>query len=218
MPASKYRIKKIFGPTLQGEGFMTGTPTMFIRMAGCNMWDGDPKTKAESKCPYCDTDFSGPDVKSLTISNILKRLSKLNIGYDIRWVTISGGEPMLQLDLPLLLGLSDAGWKICLETNGSIYIPNGFYRYLDHVAVSPKTPVIKVQKMDSLKILYPHPNSEMRPEAYAGYLGVENKYIQPIYGATEAETYANLLSAISKVYRLPGWRLSPQIHKIIGVE
>lgn len=204
----KYAVKKIFGPTIQGEGSMTGIVTHFVRFSGCNMWDGRPETKAKSQCPYCDTDFFGGERLSATqIVRELKALPKAS------WVTLSGGEPALQMDLELIRKIQEAGFKIAVETNGTIDF-SSFAAAIDHITCSPKQPLekTKLKYCDTLKLLYPHPF--LKPEDFINF-NAENHYLQPI----EDKDYTlNLMDVIKYLKDHPKWRLSLQTHKIIGVE
>ncbi len=109
-----YRVKSIFGPTLQGEGSFSGTCTLFLRFAGCNRWSGLEKDRAKSFCKFCDTDFR--EGESLTAEKIVERLDALG---GPKRVVITGGEPTLQLDFELLSRLKASGYETHLETNGS---------------------------------------------------------------------------------------------------
>ena len=212
----RYLIKQIFGPTIQGEGGMTGVVCDFIRMAGCNRWDGHPETKEASECPFCDTDFLGGD--KLNPQQIIEKLTP-----GVTWVTLTGGEPMIQIDRdPLLVdALHRAGKKIALETNGSFLVPGIF----DYVTISPKQDPGETiaQNADALKVLWPHPNPQITPDAFPGIRAMES-YVQPIepvglkeplYGAAWR---ANVASAVKFCLANPQWKLSAQVHKWIGVE
>lgn len=212
----KYSIKEIFGPTIQGEGMMIGTVTHFIRFSGCNMWDGRKETRAKSKCPYCDTDFFGG--KLMHLYEIIEQLDLLQPKCE--WVTISGGEPGLQVDQIFIDHVRMAGYKIAIETNGTCELPNN----IDHICVSPKVPrsEIKLQKAHALKLLYPHPNPKINPDDFIDY-PADIKYLQPImdvsmYGDSQDIFDKSVKSTLHKVYQSNGfWKLSPQIHKIIHV-
>lgn len=215
-PMNKYAVKEIFGVTIQGEGAMIGTPTHFIRFSGCNMWDGRLETRAKSRCPYCDTDFVGG--KKMYHYEIIDELLKLP--YKCKWVTISGGEPGLQVDQILIDHLHGYGFKIAIETNGTCILPSN----IDHICVSPKVPrnEMKLHKSDSLKLLYPHPNKNIIPEDFIDY-NATDKYLQPImdvsmFGDREDIFDESVKATLQKIYESNGfWKLSPQIHKLIKV-
>lgn len=202
---SIYTVKEIFGPTIEGEGHLTGTAVRFVRFAGCNKWNGQPETKPDSVCYYCDTDFVGG--QRLTKEDIVTRLEALG---KTDWIMLSGGEPMLQVDLELLKHLSWQGYKINIETNGSVAIPDEWRTYIDCLTMSPKDPIEKLKQLDCdcLKVLYPHKHLpiEQFEQIEATY-----KYIQPVFGH-ESE-------AVEKVLKENGkWRLSLQIHKYLNVD
>lgn len=206
----KYTVHNLFGPTLQGEGAMTGTVCHFIRLSGCNMWDGRPETRADSLCPFCDTDFlKGTKMTALEIVKGLRKLGKVN------WVTISGGEPALQLDSELVNTLQRYNYKVAIETNGTKPINVK----VDHLTMSPKLPAdqIVVLECDSLKLLYPHPNPEIRPENFE-HIKAASKFLQPIDYEDKEKNERITQATIKKLYELPDWKLSPQVHKFLGVE
>jgi 7-carboxy-7-deazaguanine synthase len=209
-----YLIKNIFGPTIQGEGALVGSVVAFVRFSGCNMWDGRAETKAASACPYCDTDFRGGE--RLTAAQIVERLKAL-LPYG--WVVLSGGEPLLQLDLDLVFALKDAGYILALETNGTLDTPLALHREIGHVTMSPKVPreQIHMFSADEIKVLYPHPNPLITPEHFNDY-PADHKFIQPVNDESSIND-ENMAKALAKVLELGGpWRLSLQIHKILGVE
>jgi len=205
----RYSVHEIFGPTIQGEGGMTGTVCHFLRFSGCNMWDGRPATRAASRCPFCDTDFFSHTL--MTADQIVERLAGLP---RVEWVTISGGEPALQLDDELCDALHDAGYLIAVETNGTRELRGS----PDYVTLSPKLPPARTipAHVDCLKVLYPHPNPLITPEAFAGFFA-GSRYIQPITTGDAATNALNLSGALALVYRLPEWKLSVQLHKLLGV-
>jgi len=205
-----YLIKKIFGPTLQGEGTWTGTVVKFVRFSGCNKWNGLPKDKENSVCFFCDTDFYGGD--KLTSSQIVNQLNLLG---SCKTVVLSGGEPTLQLDPELILTLKKNGYKLHLETNGSKNIDH-YFDLLDHVTVSPKQPIqeTKITKGHDLKLLYPPPIKNTDPHDFEKFDCV-NKFIQPL---EDRDWEANTKKSVDFCASNSDWRLSLQIHKILGVE
>ncbi len=209
-PERRYGVHKIFGPTIQGEGGMTGTVCHFIRLSGCNMWDGRPETRADSYCPFCDTDFF--DHAMMSSNQIMEHLCEL--GWT-QWVTISGGEPALQLDPELVHALHAYGFKVAVETNGTRHLQ----AEVDYLTVSPKLPMSQtvVRQCDSLKLLWPHPNPAINPSAYDA-IDAKERYLQPIETGDPIRDATNIQSAINYLYTTPGWRLSLQTHKMIGVE
>lgn len=203
-----YKVKEIFGPTIQGEGGLIGQVVVFLRLSGCNQWDGRPETRAASQCPFCDTDFLGGD--RMTADEIGQKLDDMDTA--ARWVVISGGEPMLQLDQGLVDNLHDRGWQINVETNGTVYKP--LLHSIDHISFSPKTGLeeIEIEWCDSIKLLYPNDHIEI--EDYLEFPARE-KFIQPVF----SDSHQIDMKAVDYLLNLGGeWRLSPQLHKLIGVE
>lgn len=181
------------------------------------MWDGRTETRHESKCPFCDTDFFAHSM--LSAASILESLDALRTP-GAEWIWISGGEPLLQLDGPLANCLHQAGFKLAVETNGTCQFGSGVRESLDHVTVSPKLPYDQtvVRDADTLKLLWPHPNPDIRPENYEG-IRASYRYLQPIDVMDDPiQSRLNLDGAIQRLEQLPGWRLGIQLHKIIGVE
>jgi len=189
---------------------MTGTVCHFVRLSGCNMWDGRPMTRPQSSCPFCDTDFF--DHTMMTAEEITSALVALG---PVEWVTISGGEPALQLDQTLVDALHGASFKVAVETNGTRLLKTN----PDYLTVSPKLPYPQtvIRKCDSLKLLYPHPNPLIRPEHYES-IEREDSYLQPIDAEDQIKTNHNIQQTVEKLYTLPNWKLSLQTHKILGVE
>jgi 7-carboxy-7-deazaguanine synthase len=207
-----YAVKEIFY-TLQGEGELSGRPAVFCRFAGCNLWSGREADRAAAACTFCDTDFVGmdgteggryPDPGALA-----DRIAALwPAAEDARFVVCTGGEPLLQLDVPLIEALHQRRFAVAVETNGTIALPPG----LDWVCVSPKagTPLV-VTAGDELKIVVPQPGLD--PLAFAG-LDFRRRSVQPMDGPERA---ANTASAIDFCLRHPQWQLSLQTHKMTGI-
>jgi 7-carboxy-7-deazaguanine synthase (Cx14CxxC type) len=212
-----YSVKEIFY-TLQGEGANTGTPAVFLRFAGCNLWSGREKDRATAVCRFCDTDFLGTDgagggkfptaaaLAQAVAAKWPKRMKKLRSGS--RFVVCTGGEPLLQLDQALLDALHDKGFRVAIETNGTLAAPRG----IDWTCVSPKAEApLKLKRGDELKLVYPQAGAE--PERYSG-LDFEHFFLQPMDGPRRAE---NTRLAADYCLRHPRWRLSLQVHKLIGM-
>jgi organic radical activating enzyme len=205
----RYRVKEIFGPTIQGEGTHTGLKVLFLRLSGCNKWSGRPEHKPKSICNYCDTDFVGGDM--MEAGDIVRHLQRLGDTVDL---VISGGEPALQIDKELLLALVGAGFRLHLETNGSKDIgelANFFY----HITMSPKQgrEGTLLKRCDDLKLLFPYIDSEITIEKFISF---EHRYayLQPVWD----DNYKfNLNSTIDKIMEMNNWKLSLQTHKITGV-
>ena len=193
-------VNKIFGPTVQGELALIGTPCAFLRFSKCNLWDGREENRHLAECKICDTDFL--EYKKMTAEQIVKKL-KTYRNY-AEWLVVSGGEPLLQFDFNLASQLGE--WKICVETNGTQAIDFD----VDHISFSPKTKKesIKLKKCDSLKILYPDPLGLLRE---FDSFPAKKRFLQPIDG--------QISSTLDKLYELGGrYALSPQLHKYIGVQ
>mgnify|MGYP003153207034 FL=1 len=166
-----YSVNNIFGPTIQGEGDLQGTPCVFLRFSGCNLWSGLEKDRHMAVCKICDTNFA----KGVEMSaNEIVGTFKTYIG-EAEWIVISGGEPLLQLDDELLDLLHADDWLINVETNGTFNITN---RDVEHISFSPKTSrnQIKLERCDSLKILWP--DYEHLIKEYADY-PARHKFLQP---------------------------------------
>lgn len=219
MTARRYAVKSIFGPTVQGEGSLTGAVTLFLRLAGCNMWDGRSESKAASRCSYCDTDFVGGEM--LTAEEICTRLMRLAPAGSL--VTVSGGEPLLQFDADLAATLSGS-FRLAIETNGTRALPFLVARHVDQVTCSPKVPPseMKLAACDDIKVLFPHPNPAITPEAFADF-PARARYLQPVNGVDDVDPVA-IAATLRKLYELNRaaperpWRLSVQLHKLLGVE
>lgn len=216
----RYTVKRVFGPTLQGEGSLTGAVTTFIRFAGCNVWDGRAESKASSACPYCDTDFVGG--VRMSAGDIVDAIARTGLVAGA-WVTVSGGEPLLQLDRELVDALHVAGWKVAIETNGTRRL-DGLVDVVDHVTVSPKRPPSEtvIERADDLKVLVPHPDERITPAAFddVGAFAGAVRWVQPVNHADELDplSVARAVSALLSSKGRGGWRLSLQVHKLIGVE
>lgn len=211
----RYAIKNIFR-TLQGEGFHSGTPAVFVRFAGCNLWSGRAETRERDAglstlgCSrWCDTDFVGGE--RLEAAEVVARAK--DVGGRIRFMVLTGGEPMLQLDRELALALSDAGYYLALETNGTREVPTGL---VDWITVSPKCFDERwVQRGgNELKLVYP---AGADPEAFrqASVGGFDWLYLQPEDGPKKD---ANTACCVAYALAHPHWRLSFQTHKALGIE
>ncbi len=207
-----YTIKEIYY-TLQGEGFHTGRPAVFIRFSGCNLWSGLEKDRKEAICYWCDTDFVGTNginggkYSAIKIKDIVTKLWPINETAK-PYVILTGGEPLLQVNENLINKLHDAGFEIGLETNGTIIPPNG----IDWICVSPKAnSKLKLDKGNELKVIYPQ--FGVNPRIYEN-LEFDYFYIQPMDGKDQELTIKKSENFIMKY---PQWRLSLQTHKILGI-
>ena len=207
-----YAIKEIF-KTLQGEGAQSGRAAVFCRFSGCNLWSGREEDRATAICRFCDTDFVGMDgtqggryASAEDLAAAVERTWEGPLAH--RFVVLTGGEPLLQVDAALIDALHDRGFEIALETNGTVELPAG----IDWVCVSPKTPEeLKVRKGNELKLVYPQ--ADVVPEAFVG-LDFERFSLQPMDGPDVAE---NTRQAIAYCLAHPQWQLSTQTHKHLGI-
>jgi 7-carboxy-7-deazaguanine synthase (Cx14CxxC type) len=207
-----YAVKEIF-KTLQGEGRNAGRAAVFCRFAGCNLWSGREADRATATCQFCDTDFVGTDGsgggKFDTADELAAAVAEeWGGGSDNRLVVLTGGEPLLQVDEPLLDGLHAANFEIAIETNGTMAAPEG----IDWICVSPKAGAPLVQKRgDELKLVFPQDGAAPRDfEA----LEFDHFLLQPMDGP---EIARNTAAAIDYCIANPRWRLSVQTHKAIGI-
>ena len=208
-----YSIKEIFY-TLQGEGANAGRPAVFCRFAGCNLWSGREEDRATAVCRFCDTDFVGTQGdgggKFATAEVLADAIAARWPCADPRrrFVVLTGGEPLLQVDESLTQALHARGFTIAVETNGTQPPPPG----IDWLCVSPKAAAnLLVRKGHELKLVYPQ--AENRPEDFAG-LAFERFSLQPMDGPDVAD---NTARAIAYCLQHPQWRLSVQTHKTLGI-
>jgi 7-carboxy-7-deazaguanine synthase len=206
-----YAVKEMFY-SLQGEGARTGRPAVFVRFAGCNLWSGREQDRAQAVCKFCDTQFVGTDGdgggKFDTPQALAGAAASLWPGGGAPYVVCTGGEPLLQLDAPLLEALHALGFEVAIETNGTIAAPPG----VDWICVSPKAGADFVQRTgDELKLVFPQAGAE--PERYHA-LPFDNFFLQPMDGPERAE---NTRAAIAYCLAHPRWRVSLQTHKLLGL-
>ena len=205
-----YAVKEIF-LTLQGEGMQAGRRAVFLRFAGCNLWTGREEDRAAAACTFCDTDFVGMDGENggrYEADALVVRVAALWGEGEAPLVVITGGEPLLQLDGPLISALHARGFEIAVETNGTLPAPAG----IDWICVSPKAGSEVVQRAgDELKLVWPQPGID--PEPLTGW-DFRHFLIQPM-DCADAE--AAKAAAIEHVMRNPRWRLSLQTHKLLGL-
>jgi 7-carboxy-7-deazaguanine synthase len=208
-----YAVKEIFY-TLQGEGANTGRPAVFCRFAGCNLWTGREADRETATCRFCDTDFVGTDGPG---GGRFPAAAQLAAAVEEAWpssdpaprfVVCTGGEPLLQLDAPLLDALHARGFEIAVETNGTVPPAPG----IDWLCVSPKAgaPLV-VDRGDELKLVFPQDGAE--PERFAA-LRFRHFFLQPMDGPLRE---ANTAAAVRYCLSHPRWRLSLQTHKLLGI-
>ena len=208
-----YTVKEIFF-TLQGEGANTGRAAVFCRFTGCNLWNGRESDRAHAVCKFCDTDFVGvgPDggrfPEPAALADAVAAKWPVDDRDGQRLVVCTGGEPLLQLDEPLLDAFHSRGFIVAVETNGTQEAPRG----IDWVCVSPKAGAdLVLKKGNELKLVYPQRGAS--PELFEG-LQFEQWFLQPMDGP---DREANTRAALEYCLAHPRWRLSLQTHKALGI-
>ena len=207
-----YAVKEIF-LTLQGEGAHAGRAAVFCRFAGCNLWSGREQDRAGAVCQFCDTDFVGTDGtlggRFATADDLASTISAQWTGKDAnRYVVLTGGEPLLQVDAALIEALHARGFAVAVETNGTIIPPDG----MDWICVSPKAGTDVVQRSgDELKLVWPQDGidpAELERWAFDHFL------VQPMDCEARDEAVE---AAVRLAMERPKWRLSLQAHKVVGL-
>ncbi|HJV02801.1 MAG TPA: 7-carboxy-7-deazaguanine synthase [Burkholderiaceae bacterium] len=208
-----YSIKEMFY-TLQGEGAHAGRPAVFCRFSGCNLWTGRESDRASAICQFCDTDFVGTDGEG---GGKFATAAELAAAIDAHWpadypahqyVVFTGGEPLLQLDQPLIAAMHALHFEIAIETNGTIPVPAG----VDWICVSPKMgSQLAVERGNEIKVVIPQTDQDLA--AYEG-LAFDHFFVQPMDGPL-AEFNTKL--AIDTCKRRPKWKLSLQTHKLLQI-
>ena len=211
-----YSVKEIFY-TLQGEGAQAGRPAVFCRFTGCNLWSGLERDRAQAACNFCETDFVGTDgpgggkfasADGLALAVASQWPSTDSISSGRRYVVCTGGEPLLQLDEPLIDALHRHGFAIAVETNGTLSVPLG----VDWVCVSPKgLSSLQQTSGNELKLVFPQPMVD--PAAFEP-LAFDQFFLQPMDGPAQA---ANTRAAVDYCKAHPQWRLSIQSHKVLNI-
>ncbi len=208
-----YAVKEIFY-TLQGEGANTGRAAVFCRFSGCNLWNGREEGRADAICQFCDTDFVGIDGpgggRFETAEDLAAAVSATWPAADSgrRFVVCTGGEPLLQLDAPLLNALHAERFEVAIETNGTLPPLHD----IDWLCVSPKAgSELVVQAGDEIKLVFPQAGAA--PERFEG-LAFRHFFLQPMDGP---QREANTAAALRYCLTHPRWRLSLQTHKLLGI-
>jgi len=208
-----YSVKEIFY-TLQGEGTHAGRPAVFCRFAGCNLWSGRESDRANAICKFCDTDFVGVDGelggKYADSENLARRIDELwpSTYTASKFVVFTGGEPLLQVDQPLIRSMHARQFEIAIETNGTMAVPEG----IDWVCVSPKIGAeLRVLRGNELKVVIPQEN-----QILADYEALEfnHFFVQPMDGPNVER---NTRLAIDICKNNPKWKLSLQTHKLLQI-
>jgi 7-carboxy-7-deazaguanine synthase (Cx14CxxC type) len=207
-----YAVKEMF-LTLQGEGVNAGRRAVFVRFAGCNLWSGREADRAAAVCRFCDTDFVGTDGagggRFIDASSLVAAVEEhWGEGRAERFVVLTGGEPMLQVDDALVEALHAAGFRIAIESNGTIAVHPG----IDWVCISPKAGSTVVQrKGDELKLVWPQAGTDI---AEIEGWDFTHFLIQPL---DDAQATANRDAAVQFALGRPQWRLTLQTHKYLGL-
>jgi 7-carboxy-7-deazaguanine synthase len=209
-----YAVKEIFY-TLQGEGAQTGRPAVFCRFSGCNLWSGREEDRARAVCQFCDTDFVGTDGTGGgrfdtpdALATAVAKAWPEHPGYSKPFVVCTGGEPLLQLDQPLIDALHRLGFEIAVETNGTQMANLG----VDWICVSPKACAeLKLRSGDELKLVFPQDGAS--PDLYE-QLDFQHFFLQPMDGAARE---MNTRLALRYCLEHPRWKLSLQTHKLLNI-
>jgi 7-carboxy-7-deazaguanine synthase (Cx14CxxC type) len=207
-----YAVKEIFY-TLQGEGAQSGRAAVFCRFAGCNLWSGREEDRTSAVCNFCDTEFVGTDGtgggKFATADALADAVEQAwGAGEAQRYVVLTGGEPLLQVDEVLTKALHARGFTIAVETNGTVAAPPG----LDWICVSPKADAkVVLTSGNELKLVFPQPGVE---PARFERMAFEHFFLQPMDGPARVD---NTARAIDYCQQHPQWRLGIQSHKMIGI-
>ena len=215
-----YAVKEIF-LTLQGEGVQAGRRAVFLRFTGCNLWSGLEKDRMSAICQYCDTDFVGMDgengARYADAGALADKVAALwGNGTERRYVVLTGGEPMLQVDNALIAALHERGFEIAMESNGTIAAQAG----IDWVCISPKAGSDVIQRSgNELKLVWPHIGRDgaVSDTAEMESWNFDHFLIQPLDSGDEKTNMAHMKAATAFVQDNPKWRLSLQNHKIIGL-
>jgi len=208
-----YSLKEVYY-TIQGEGYHTGRPAVFLRFTGCNLWTGLEENRKSAICNFCDTDFvgiNGPGGGKFTSS---KKLADHTLSFwpkDSKskpFVVCTGGEPLLQIDNNFITSFHDVGFEIAVETNGTIIPPND----LDWICVSPKIGSnLKLKAGDELKFVYPQKGKD--PKEFEN-LSFKYFSLQPMDNLNKV---ANTKKTIEYCHNNPHWSMSLQTHKFLGI-
>lgn len=207
-----YAVKEMF-LTLQGEGVNAGRRAVFVRFAGCNLWSGREQDRATAVCRFCDTDFVGVDGAGggrFADADALADAAQAfwGDGREDRFAVLTGGEPMLQVDDALVDALHARGFRIAMESNGTLPAHPG----IDWLCISPKAGSVVVQRAgDELKLVWPQPGTDL---AALDAWDFAHRLIQPL---DDANAEANRAACVALVMARPHWRLSLQTHKLLGL-
>ncbi|WP_043363517.1 7-carboxy-7-deazaguanine synthase [Belnapia sp. F-4-1] len=201
-----YTVHELF-LTAQGEGANLGRTAVFIRFAGCNLWSGREEDRADAVCRFCDTEFRGGEKYGLE-ALVAAAVALWPIGASDRFCVLTGGEPLLQVDAPLLDALHAAGFTVAIETNGTQPLPGP----VDWVCVSPKAGApLALARADELKLVYPQAGID--PAEFRAFPAL-HRWLSPMDGPALA---GNTAAAAAYCLGHPEWRLNIQAHKAWGI-
>lgn len=216
-----YKVKEVFY-TLQGEGAQAGRPAVFCRFSRCNLWNGREADRARSVCQFCDTDFVGTDGEGggrfASAGALADHVASFwpDLSQGAPFVVCTGGEPLLQLDKPLLEAFHERGLTVAVETNGTLPAPAG----IDWLCVSPKAdaPVV-LTECDELKLVYPQ---SLAPPERFDHIRARHYFLSPmashdVIAGDDLLRSANTRAAIDYCLNHPRWRLTVQMHKMVGI-
>ncbi len=217
-----YRVKEAFY-TLQGEGAQSGRAAVFCRFSKCNLWNGREQDRASAVCNFCDTDFVGTDGQNggrfESAEALAAHIRRLWPGEHGRpYVVCTGGEPLLQLDEPLIAAFHQAGLEVGVETNGTLPAPAG----IDWLCVSPKADAeVVIRRCNELKLVYPQPLA--LPDRFVD-IEADHYFLSPMASPSLPEDgpdpvkQSNTRKATDYCLQHPRWRLTLQMHKIVGID
>ena len=217
-----YRVKEMFY-TLQGEGAQAGRAAVFCRFSKCNLWNGRERDRASAICNFCDTDFVGTDGQNGGRFDTPRALAEHVAAFwpaqagGRPYVVCTGGEPLLQLDTPLIEAFHDLGFEVGVETNGTLPAPKG----IDWLCVSPKADAeVVIERCDELKLVYPQ--TLAMPERF-GHIQARHYFLSPMaspgpVSGPDGVKERNTQAATDYCLAHPHWRLTLQMHKIIGID
>ena len=211
-----YAVKETYY-TLQGEGAQAGRAAVFLRFTGCNLWSGRERDRGKAVCSFCDTDFVGTDgpgggrfADAAALAAHVRSFWPEGVA-GVPYVVCTGGEPALQLDGPAVAALQRLGFEVGVETNGTLPLPPG----LDWVCVSPKAATdLVIRRGDELKLVYPQREVAAQPERFAE-LGFAHLFLQPLDEGDGGVDHT--AACVRYCLAHPRWRLSVQVHKVVGI-
>jgi 7-carboxy-7-deazaguanine synthase (Cx14CxxC type) len=221
---ARYRIKEMFY-SLQGEGARSGRAAVFCRFSKCNLWNGREESRADAVCRFCDTDIVGIDgqnggafAAAETLADAIVNLwPRQDCEHSTPYVIFTGGEPLLQLDRPLIEAMHRHGYEVAVETNGTLPAPEG----IDWICLSPKsTARVVLSHCDELKLVYPQEDAP--PERFARF-PAQHYFLSPMadprlrFGADNTRQ-DNTQKALAYCLAHPQWRLTLQLHKLLGID